>query len=655
MRSTIDKISTTILRFIPLTLAFLTPLFFLPITADFFSFNKLYLVSVLASLSLLAWCVRSLTRGKLSITTSPSLIPLIILSVAAIVSSVWISQTKHVSLFGQTTLYVSLVIIYITATSSQKNHTLVNSVISGLIASVTTLSLITILHRFGLLSRVISSDILTNKAFNLTGGILPALSITIPVIIGVIGYLIVSRNLLVRSLLFASMVIMVVGSLINLTILFPSGAEKAFVLLPYRASWSIAIDTLKNWQTALLGFGPESYLSTFTRLKPGYLNLNNDLWTYRFPESGSFVLTLVTTIGLIGALSYVVSFLNPALYSLKHRATNSRNPGYVFLFLTLIATLFSFVLIPVGVVSIVLGFVLLIALTVEFKLLGLRIVRDFDLTISAKSEPENIYQDISENEKFPAHGVILPWVITFFSVVLIFVYWSYAGPTYAGSVYAKQANDLVKTNPVGAYLKAIDATKADPFKSNYPLSLSQFYKSIAINLLNKTDATDTEKQNATEYMQRAIDAGRQAAAIDPLNVDNHENLSNIYQSFVGAADGAANFAVAHLNQAIILDPANPRLRLQFGILFFNLGDAEQAIKLFSQAIELKQNWDVPYYSLSAVYKYKKDYVRALQYVKAGMTYTDPTSEDYQKVQEEVKALEALAPAGGTATPSATTK
>ncbi|KKT51224.1 MAG: hypothetical protein UW88_C0010G0031 [Candidatus Collierbacteria bacterium GW2011_GWD2_45_10] len=481
------------------------------------------------------------------------------------------------------------------------------------------------------------------------------MAFTIPILISSIGYLIVSKNRLTKSLFFASAIFMIVASLINLTLILPQNGKQVLFLLPYRASWSIAVDTFKNWQTALLGSGPETYLTTFTRLRPMYLNLNNTLWVYRFPESGSFILTLITTTGIIGALSFLISFTKPILISIKHRAANIDNPSFVFLTLTLISTLLTFIFIPAGIVSIVLGFVSLIALTVEFKLFGLRGVKDINLSISAKSEQESIYHELSKSEHYSPSAFILPWILTLASTLLISIYWFYALPAYAASVSSRQAGELVKTNSVGAYLKAINAQKLDPFNSTYPLSLSQFYKTIAIAILNKKDATAEEKKNATEYMQRAIDAGRQTATLDPLNVNSHENLANIYQSFIGSADGAENFAIAHLNQAIILDPSNPRLRLQFGILFFNLGDTDQAIKLFSQAIELKQNWDIPYYNLSAIYKYKKDFPRALQYAKAGLQYTQP-SDDYNKVLEEIKSLEKLIPpTSGSATPSATTK
>ena len=186
--------------------------------------------------------------------------------------------------------------------------------------------------------------------------------------------------------------------------------------------------------------------------------------------------------------------------------------------------------------------------------------------------------------------------------------------------------------------------------------LSQFFKNAALSLLNKKEATTEDKKNASEYMQRSIDFGKQAATLNPYSVLVWENLADIYQSFIGVAEGASNFAVSHLAQAVALDPTNPELRLKLGILFFNLGDSDQAIKLLSQSIELKQNWDIPYYNMGLIYRTRNDNTRALQYLKAGLKFADPSSDNYYKFQQEITAIEKLSPkSGDDATSSATPK
>lgn len=642
MRSSLDKISTQTLRFIPFVLAFLTPLFFLPFTADYFIFNKFYLITLLASISLVAWCIRNLTRGKISFTFSPSFLPLLILVIANVVSSVWLSPTQHMSLFGQTTLFVSLAIIFITTTSSQKNHILVDSVVYGLISSATLLSIFSILHRFGLTSKLIQWEPLDSKFFNLTGGILPALTYTLPIAIATVGMSVVTKKWITKSILFAAIMLMIVAAITNISLLFPQDKQPVIAILPYNASWSITVDIFKNWQTAILGTGPETYVSTFTRLRPSYLNYDKNFWNLRFGESGSFLLTLITTTGLIGGLSFLIAFARPLLSSLRHKKQFSEEPTLVFLLLSTLTSLISFILFPAGVTSLTLGIVSLIALTVSYKLLGFKNVKDTSFSLSSSTETPSNYSELTTDADISAVRAFLPWVTTVLSVTLICLYWYFAIPAYQASEMIKEASDIVKTNTVGSFMKQANAAKLDVYNPNYQTILSQTYQSIATYYLNKENKTEDDKKNAIDAMQRAVDAGRQAAKLDPFNVASYENLASIYQSFIGNADGASDYAVSHLAQAVAIDPTNPRLRLQLGILFFNLGDTDQAIKLISQAIELKQDWDTPYYNMGAIYKSKKDFTRSLQYMKAGFEHTDPKSEDYSKAQEEIKSLEKLA-------------
>jgi tetratricopeptide (TPR) repeat protein len=652
MRQTLDKISTQTLRVIPFVLSLVVPLFFLPFTADYFAFNKYYFIAVIGTLSLIAWCIRNLTRGKLHFTTSPALLPLIILVLANIASSVWQSSTQHVSLFGQTSLFFFLAIIYITVTSSQKNRFIVSSSIFGLIISSSLLSLFTLLHYFGLLAKILPFDILTSKYVNPAGGVLPALSVTIPVLIATTLFTTGVKNWILKSALFASVLLMIVSTVINISLLLPQNGQPVISILPSRAGWSIAVDTFKNWRTALLGTGPETYLTAFTRLRPAYLNLDKDLWTLRFSESGNFLFTLITTTGLLGALAFLFSFLRPLIVSLKQKDSIEDKNTYRFLFLSLFFVLLSFLVIPTGIVSLSMGVILLICLTLQEKIDNQKSVKDISFSLSANSSASPAYNDLPETAKVSVSTSFLPWLIAFFAVAILSAYWFFAGRMYLASVNYKEANTLVQTDAYNAYLKYQKASELDTFNPYYPQRLSQIYLSIADAYLTKENPTAEEKASGADFAQRAIDAGKISAQLDPYNVTVWENLFTVYSTLIPYAQGSADLAISHALQAASVDSTNPAIYLRLGTLFYNLGDADQAIKFIDRARELKQNWELPYFNLSSIYKARKDYTRALQYAQAGLQYTDPKSADMPTIQEEIKALQKLAPAAA-ATQSAT--
>lgn len=643
MRQALDKISTKILKIVPLLLSVLVPLFFLPLTTDSFAFNKYFLVALLASISLIAWCIRNLTRGKLHFTSSPALLPLVILVIANIVSSIWLSPTKHTSLFGQTSLFFSLGIIYLTVTSSQKNSFTTKSIVYGLIGSTTILSLFSLLHYFGLTTKIISSDTLNNKYFNPTGSILPALSLTIPVLIATTAFTTKLDNWIQKSILFASVLLMIIASVINISLILPQDGVPVISILPVRAGWSIAVDTMKTWQTAILGTGPETFFSAFTRLRPVYLNLNKNIWNIRFSESSNFIFTLITTTGLIGALSFILVFLRPLIVAIRTKKSTEDKATFYFVLAALITTTITFFLIPTGIVSLTLGFVLLIALTIELKLNNQKSVKDVTLSLSADTPATPAYRDLPETAGTTITSSFLPWLVLSISVAILSAYWFYAGQMYFASMSYKQAIDLSESDPYNAFTKFQKSAQLDRYNPYYPLKLSQIYLAVSDSYLSKENPTDEDKTMGTDFAQRALDAGKLSAQLDPLNVSTWENLASTYTTLIPYAQGSADMAVSHSLQAASLDPTNPTIYLQLGTLFYNLGDVDQAVKLIDRASELKQDWDIPYYNLSSIYKAKKDYTKALQYARAGLQYTDPESTELTTIKEGIKALEELVP------------
>lgn len=639
MRSALNRLSHTILFYSPVLLAFLLPLFFLPITADIFAFNKFYLISALGSLSLIAWSLFLLTKNKLNLTISPSLLPLFLLVLTYLVSTIWFSSIQHLSLFGSTSTVIALFIIFLTSTSTQKTNSLSQAITLSVIASLALLNLFSLLHYFGVIGSIFENDLLTNKYFNPAGGVLPALSLTLPILVGTIAYAIKTEKTLNRFVLLLSSAIMISGSVVNISLLLPQGDKAVIAFLPYRAGWSIAVDIFKRWGTALFGTGPDTYLATFTKLRPAYLNLNSNLWSLRFTESSSYLLTVVTTTGVLGLIFFSLAFLKPIFISLK-ASGNISDSNFYFYKSSLLALFLSFVFLPTGINSLGIGIALLIGFTLFLEHEKHHAVKDFSLSLAASSE-ESIL-----NTSF------LPWLTTITSITLLSLYWYFAVPTYKASVLIKQASQILSSDVTGSFLKQNNASRTDPYNPNYQIILSQTYQNVAKYYLNKETLSDDDKKNAIETMQRAIDAGKQAARLDPLNVNVWENLANVYSSFIGVADGASNLALSHLAQAISTDPTNPRLRLQMGILYFNLGDSDQATKLVSQALDLKQNWDLPYFNMAMIYKSKKDYPRALQYMRLGLAQTTLKDAELEKIQEEVKSLEKLS---SNASPSAATR
>ncbi|MBI1872250.1 tetratricopeptide repeat protein, partial [Candidatus Collierbacteria bacterium] len=380
-----------------------------------------------------------------------------------------------------------------------------------------------------------------------------------------------------------------------------------------------------------IGSGPETFFSVYTRLKPASLNLTN-LWNIRFTNSSNEALELLATVGLLCAFLWITAITKPRKLALNQiKLKKDVSPQLTASFLFTAGTFIAMFLIPASVVlftAFFLGLILLnLALSTDIK-----VGKDIDINLSGVTPS------------------LLPLATLLVSLVGLAVFWSNAGKTYAASLISFKAGQLLKTNTTESYNLQIKAFQLDPKTSAYRINFSQTSMALANQIAKQKDLSDEDKKNVSQLVQQAIREAKNATDLDPTNVVAWENLSGIYQQITGFVEGAPDWTVASYSQAISLDPSNPALRLGLGGFFFGLGDYEQAIKIFEQAVNLKPNWANAHYNLSTAYKAKKDYAKALNEMKIVAQLLDPKSEDVKKVEEEVKELEKLAP---TPTPTPT--
>ena len=100
MREIIAKWAEKFINLEIVGLAFLLPLFFLPITVEFYEFNKLILLSLAVTLGALAWGIKAALTGDLGIRRSPFDLPVTAFWLASLVSTVF-SDNYLTSIIGQ--------------------------------------------------------------------------------------------------------------------------------------------------------------------------------------------------------------------------------------------------------------------------------------------------------------------------------------------------------------------------------------------------------------------------------------------------------------------------------------------------------------------------------------------------------------------------
>ena len=133
--------------------------------------------------------------------------------------------------------------------------------------------------------------------------------------------------------------------------------------------------------------------------------------------------------------------------------------------------------------------------------------------------------------------------------------------------------------------------------------------------------------------RQAIKAFNEALRIDPLLVEAHAELANLYDR-----DGDFIEAIKIYMKAIQLRPNDVELRNGLGGVYFNMGAYPEAIKAYNQAIAIRPKDGRPYFGLGLVYL-DLDNMNALSQVCRKLTEvgrSDLASQLLQKAKTNTK-------------------
>ncbi|MFC1700497.1 O-antigen ligase family protein [Patescibacteria group bacterium] len=343
LKTIINKIA----RFVPLLTAFLVPIFFLPFTTEFFSFNKLALIVFVTLFLIVIWGLKIMTGDKIEIAKSPVDRSLLALSVVAILAAIF-SVSKADSIYGSPGRWLGLfaflafVAFFYIATPLLKGiKTIKNSLFALLIGS-TISSVIAILSYYNI--TLGKADFLRNY-FTLTGSVndsilLAALAVTLAFSFILsekdLGKRLMLINLVMINFFFVAItgkpvgwVIVIVGlvlsALYNRSIIMQRKSElgalglimalmlalvlvpttKRFIVNPnfrsdlalsLKETWAVSTSTIRDFP--LLATGPGTFYINFARYRPLILN-NSPFWNIQFNLPFNGVFEALTTLGII--------------------------------------------------------------------------------------------------------------------------------------------------------------------------------------------------------------------------------------------------------------------------------------------------------------------------------------------------------------------
>ena len=600
-----------VLSFGPALLALTVALVFSPITVDGFDLPKGTVLLVISGFLIIAYLAKATINKNLEISSSVFNLPILFFLAGTLISAL-IPVNKISALTDVALFFIPCVLVYFLLANIIKSEDDLGGAISGLILTALALSLVTIAGNvLTLLTKfdIVISVPLLSPLFSPTGSIFTQTIFLVIIIPLVIAKLKEGKKFVWGPVL----AVITVGILLGINTLFGNRP----VLLDYQTSWRIATGALgSSFLSALFGAGYNQFTNAFTAFKSVDFNLTN-YWNLRFVSSGNYYLHLLTVSGIAGLTAFIwliAKFIKTFRLRLSLNIARAQEIG---LLVSISFCLAVFVFVPATLLSLFTFFYLLGLLVSYYRLREVT-------AISA-------YYKKDINPLFVLTVAVLAIGGLIYYASRIF---------YADIIFARSLNAAAANRGADTYNLQIKAIDLNPTNDNYHLSYSQTNLALADAMAGAATPgatlSDQQKNTITQLVQQSIREARFATGLEPNSAADWENLTGIYRSLINFAQGADQWALASQNQAIALDPANPRLRLDLGGLYLSFGQYNIAAQAFSLAAQLKPDFANAHYNLAQAYRLLKNndfYKQEMEATKSLICVT--ASADCDKLNQEL--------------------
>lgn len=597
--------------FIPLAVV-LTPLIFWTLTSNFFTPPKQLLILVLVLLLFFGYIIDIIRRHSLTLPRGPLVLPLLGINLSIILNLVFVAEGRPEAIVGKGGILLILPIMSLLILTLNSHFHLTQTITSALLGSSVFLAIHTLLQLTFLYSIGNIPSYMQTRSFTLTGSFLTTLTL---IILG--GIISISTFIHApsrrRPLYLGITIITTIAAVAIISLMFPNSPLTP-TLIPYRETWSIALDALKPIRSMLLGVGLANFSTHYSAIKPLSLN-SSSLWN-TLPQTGSSeLLTLLTTTGLIGLFTFIALIVSGL--KLVHHSNHPLYPAFLFLILVFI---FTPATIPVYFL-----FFLIISLF------------NPDSTNSYNLSPRTSY--------------LLGSILFLGLIVLTFPLLR----LHIADYYLRRSQlAIIQNDSQGAYISQQTAIKWAPQLTLSHLAYAELNLNLASSLSQKNDLTEKDRATISTLIQQAIRESKTTIQLRPNSSLAWLSLAKIYRNLINVADGADKFALDYYARAVSLDPSNPTLRVEYGGLYYLLGNITEneadktvfyarAQTEFQLAIQLRPSYANAYYNLAKVLEKQGDFQNSYRAMEKVITYLDPSNTDYSSALSELETLKAKLP------------
>ncbi len=640
-----DKVSKMSLYF----LAFLLPLWFLPLTQDVLNFQKQALLVVIVLLGVIAWLAKTVSQGELNIRASLLHAPVLLVVLVSGVSTIF-SKWSYGSFWGWPlnisdsflTIVVFSLLYFLIVNALEEGKELFQllfiSIISGVLAGA-----FAVLQLFNVF--IFPFAFSKAVAFN-TVGTLNSIAILAAVLLPLALVLAYASKLLLRWILwaftallllivlaanfFSAWVVLTVGLLILLGfgmwnlkkrtefgwVSFPMALLiVALFFLTFRVSLPgapvvpVEVSPSRNAELSMLqkvfhqslvfGTGPGTFLFDYARYhEPPRTQLDKLLWNTRFSSGASEILDWFMTKGVAGGIALILTTLVAIVMGIQ---TLLKGKNESFSWMIGLGTLASFAGIVTAQALYSFNFTLWFFFWVLLGGLG--------VFLGGKQRKISI----APPSFLAVAASFVFLLVLIFGVGLLFI----GGQKYAAEIqYLKGARIVSQGDAKKGIAKILTAAKLNPWGDLYWRDLSQLYLNQVNQITADTKLSDDEKKSqAQTAITNATSSAKQAVLVAPSSVENWNVQGFIYRNLIGVA-GADAVAIQSYEKALDLEPASPFSRTELGRVYLlqgqnfasqkNMGVKQKealgkALENLNKAVALKSDYAPAHYLIALVY------------------------------------------------------
>src|SRR5258708_1509697 len=198
-----------------------------------------------------------------------------------------------------------------------------------------------------------------------------------------------------------------------------------------------------------------------------------------------------------------------------------------------------------------------------------------------------------------ADDIIIPLgVVVVASGFLLFLvgrYW------FADYLYEQSQLELNNASYSASVKDMQTAINHSPYEAIYHNQMARVFTEVSVGLLDNNSATD-----AAKIAPYAINESDTAFSLSPHNMNIRETRINIYMQLSNFDPQYFQMAINLIKETMLLSPTDPKLHLLLGKSYANMGEINQAIDEFRNALSLKPDYAEAKKDLDVVLKLQVD-------------------------------------------------